>query len=224
MSGGLEIRAQIDTETVRALLLVNGGAAAGLMAMLPNIVDKPGLAALAYGSMGAIAFGALVLALAIVHNRLRRKCSLRHEARDNALKASRNDPSLQYVNPHPPYSGWLARLQTLRDEPKICTWSGIMMWLSLVAFVCAGGCVAGGAWKTLPLGAAPPRAQEAVRSVPRHGALVPLNIDHAERGWEERGGYICVFNFDIGARRYRADVNAGEPSGCPQVIWAGERP
>src|SRR5215470_5247490 len=79
MSNGVDIRASIDTETVRALQFVNGGAAAGLMTLLPAIAEKPGLKELAIGSMYGIAFSAGGLALAIVHNRLRRKCSLAHD-------------------------------------------------------------------------------------------------------------------------------------------------
>jgi len=38
MSNGVEQRAQIDTETVRALLVINGGGAIALLSLLPTIL------------------------------------------------------------------------------------------------------------------------------------------------------------------------------------------
>jgi hypothetical protein len=40
MATGLEIRAQIDQENVKGLLLINGGAAVALLAALPQVFDK----------------------------------------------------------------------------------------------------------------------------------------------------------------------------------------
>ncbi len=42
MTKGLEIRAQIDTEVVKGLLLLNGGGAVALLALLPTVIGKPG--------------------------------------------------------------------------------------------------------------------------------------------------------------------------------------
>ena len=54
----LEVRAAIDTETVRGLQLINGGLAAGLVTMLPTIVKDPNLKELGLlmiaGSMCAV--------------------------------------------------------------------------------------------------------------------------------------------------------------------------
>ena len=42
MTKGLEIRAQVDMENVKGLLLINGGAAVALLAVLPGIFEKSG--------------------------------------------------------------------------------------------------------------------------------------------------------------------------------------
>lgn len=41
MAPGLEIRAQIDSENVKGLLLINGGGAVALIAFLPAVIGKP---------------------------------------------------------------------------------------------------------------------------------------------------------------------------------------
>jgi hypothetical protein len=65
----------------------------------------------------------LGLGAAIVHNHLRRRCSLLHDQHGG----------------NPP-KGTLFRLQ-LRS-PTVCFWSSTFMWLSLVAFLIAGLVVA----------------------------------------------------------------------------------
>ena len=135
MKTGVEIRAAIDTETVRALLVVNGGTAAGLMTLLPLIVEKPSLHAFALGAVGAIMCAAAGLFLAIYHNRLRRKCSLQYDLDSR----SRRRPC-----------SWVPEwMQSVPHEPCICTRSVFAMWLSLVAFIAAAVVVGIGAWASL---------------------------------------------------------------------------
>jgi hypothetical protein len=87
--------------------------------------------------IAAITFGALGLAAAIFHNRLRRKCSLQY---DHAHTAPRD----------PPYTGRiLSRFATEAGEPRVCTRSVIWMYLSFVLFLGALGTVAIGARSTV---------------------------------------------------------------------------
>ncbi len=52
MTKGLEIRAQIDTEVVKGLLLLNGGGAVALLALLPAVIGKPGFEPLSRAILG----------------------------------------------------------------------------------------------------------------------------------------------------------------------------
>ena len=76
MSKGLEIRAQIDSEQVKGLLLINGGAAVALLAFLPTIFGKPNLGPLVDSVLWALGVFQVGIVMAVAHNRLRRVCSL----------------------------------------------------------------------------------------------------------------------------------------------------
>lgn len=123
MADGVERRSQIDTETVKALLLINGGGAIALLSLLPSILDKDGYNSLAL----AILFGVVIfmfgLVSAVIHNRLRRKCSLHYD----------------HYNMKPP-KGVLLGFRL--PEPTICCVSTFFMWASIIAFFLAGLAVA----------------------------------------------------------------------------------
>lgn len=130
-SGGVERRSRIDSETVQGLQLINGGMAAGLVAMLPNILGNSSYSGLSRWMVAGVVFGAVGLVCAVVHSRLRRKCSLEY--------------SKPVANRDPPFTNrWLVKCQTVPREPRICTKSIIAMWSSLTMFllgaavVCAG--------------------------------------------------------------------------------------
>src|SRR4029079_7167265 len=76
MSNGVERRSEIDTETVKALLLINGGGIATLLTGFSQVLGKGGYEPLA----SDILVGVLILmggaVCAVVPNRLRRQCSL----------------------------------------------------------------------------------------------------------------------------------------------------
>src|SRR3954468_13740442 len=78
-SSGMEIRAEMDAEGVKALLLINGGGAVALLALLPQVLDKQAFRPLAVAAIWALLMYVLGLVCAVVHNRLRRKCSLEYE-------------------------------------------------------------------------------------------------------------------------------------------------
>ncbi|MEX0591225.1 MAG: hypothetical protein WD207_09065 [Xanthobacteraceae bacterium] len=150
MADAARQRAQTDTETVRALLLANGGGAVAMLATLPPVLDRDGYEPLAR----AMLFGLLILMIgvvfAIVYNYLRRKCSLEYERHD--------------MNPP---KGRIFGVQLW--EPTVCCVSIVCLWLSVVAFLGAGSFVAATGITTLaevqsqkatgrPGGAADPRA------------------------------------------------------------------
>lgn len=122
MGSTVEIRAGIDTETVRGLQLMNGGLAAALGAMLPNILTSS-LTSLAAWMIVSIGFAAFGLVASVIHNRLRRKCSLQYDA------GAHREPACR--------SALLQSFATVPGEPCICTWSIMWMWTSLGLFILA---------------------------------------------------------------------------------------
>lgn len=117
MADGQEIRAGVDTETVRGLLLINGGGAIALLTFLPGVLQKPELESLARAIIWAVFTFQLGLAFAVIHNRMRRKCSLEY------AKKERVQCSIFGI--------------VLR-EPCVCHWSIGFMWSSIMAFLAAG--------------------------------------------------------------------------------------
>jgi hypothetical protein len=137
MGSSVEIRAQIDTETVRGLQFMNGGSAAALTAMLPSVLQNPGFRPLAVWMIAAICCAGVGLAAAIFHNRLRRKCSLQYDK----PKAARE----------PPYTNFFRRFTTEQGEPRVCTRSIMWMWASFVLFLTTIALVAIGGWSVVRL-------------------------------------------------------------------------
>lgn len=150
MATGLEIRAQIDTENVKGLLLINGGAAIALLAFLPAVIDKPEFVALARAVLWSLLVFQLGLLFAIVHNRLRRVCSLEYEHHE-------------YKPPQCTLLGFKLR------EPCVCMRSTLCMWLSVAAFGIGGINVFLGGLDSLEARAAPNTAAAA------HKVRVPSN-------------------------------------------------
>jgi hypothetical protein len=119
MTKGVEIRAQIDTESVKALLLVNGGGAVALLAFLPSVFSTTDLRPLAEPVTWALFAYQLGLFFAVLHNHWRRRCSLAYEAA---------------VGKPPPCTV----LGRALSEPCVCHRSWACMWLSALAFLVAG--------------------------------------------------------------------------------------
>jgi hypothetical protein len=122
-SSGLERRAQIDADTVKALLLTNGGGAVALLGFVPAIIGRPELAPLASAALVGLVVLMFGLTAAIVHNICRRKCALVWEQH-----------------------GWKPPKGTFLGitlwEPRICAVSTVCKWVSLAAFLSAGAYVA----------------------------------------------------------------------------------
>ena len=142
MSDGMEIRARIDIETVRGLQLINGGMAAGLITLLPTILRDPNYRELGAWMTVAVFFGAVGLVTSVIHNRLRRKCSLEH-----AKKVDNRD--------RPYRLRILVACQSLEGEPRVCTKSVIFMWASLICFFFGAASVGTGFWRTRSVQAEP---------------------------------------------------------------------
>jgi hypothetical protein len=121
LTKGLEIRAQIDTENVKGLLLINGGGAVALLAFLPTVLEKPNLGDLAIAVLWALLAFQVGLMAAVMHNRLRRVCSLVYERHDYVPPRCKLIPA------------WLKR-----SDPCVCAASMCFMWFSLAAFVAGG--------------------------------------------------------------------------------------
>jgi len=120
MADGRETRAAIDSETVRGLLLINGGGAVALLAFLPGVLQKPEFESLARAIIWSVFTFQIGLAFAVVHNRLRRICSLEYAKKDRK-KCSLFGRELR--------------------EPCVCHWSIGFMWGSIVSFLVAGAIV-----------------------------------------------------------------------------------
>lgn len=130
--GSVERRSRIDSETVKAVLFINGGMAAGLIAMLPVVLQQTAVKPLARYMIVAAACAAAGLVAIVVHSRLRRKCSLEYSKR-----AGRQGPYRSRI---------FVACQTVPNEPRVCTNSIIFFWLSVLLF-CAGSLTVGiGAW------------------------------------------------------------------------------
>jgi hypothetical protein len=125
MTKGLEIRAQIDTEVVKGLLLVNGGGAVALLPLLSTVIGKSEFEPLVRAILLALLCFQVGLVCAVVHNRLRRVCSHVYELHD-----------------YQPPPGKLFGIQL--KKPRVCFLSERFMWLSLALFVAAGAVVFAG--------------------------------------------------------------------------------
>jgi hypothetical protein len=119
MTNGVERRSAIDTETVRGLLLINGGGAVALLAFLASVFQQPELRDLARAIVYAVFIMQIGMACAVVHNRLRRVCSLEY-SRAKLRRCVLFGRELR--------------------EPCVCHWSIALMWASILAFL-AGGIV-----------------------------------------------------------------------------------
>ena len=116
VSEGLIIRAQIDSESVRHVMLVNGGGSVALIALLPNVLYTPLVLAVLL-SLSIWLFG---LTLAVIHSVLRRKCSSVYEKNDMAPPVGK---TVLGINP---------------KQPWVCWWCWRTLYASIAAFLIGG--------------------------------------------------------------------------------------
>lgn len=116
ISEGVKVRALIDAESVRNVMLVNGGGSVALLALLPSILGTP----LVLAVLTTLAIWLVGLTLAVVHSVLRRKCSLVHEQHAMKPPAGRRKLGIE------PQAPW------------VCWWSWKCLYLSIIAFLVGG--------------------------------------------------------------------------------------
>lgn len=122
---GKQIRSQIDADNVKGLLWINGGGAALLLTLLPVVLNNSDYAILAKPIIIGIFVFALGTIAVLIHNHLRRRCSLAYDCGKLKFK-----------------------FLCFGVEPKVCHWSNVFMFLSYLFFgiatliVCIRGCVA----------------------------------------------------------------------------------
>lgn len=119
ISEGVKVRAQIDAESVRHVLLVNGGGCVALLALLPSMVGTP----LVFGVLVALAIWLIGLTFAVIHSVLRRKCSLVYE--HHSMNPPHGAPRFG-INPRAPW---------------VCWWSWRCLYGSILAFLLGGAAV-----------------------------------------------------------------------------------
>jgi hypothetical protein len=116
ISDGVKIRAQIDAESVRNVMLVNGGGSVALLALLPSVLGTP----LVIAVLCSLSIWLLGLTFAVIHSVLRRKCSLVFERHD-----MRPPPGCRKLGINP-------------GRPWVCWWSRSCLNAAIVAFVLGG--------------------------------------------------------------------------------------
>lgn len=116
ISEGVKVRAQIDSESVRNVMLVNGGGSVALIALLPNILYTP----LVFAVLVTLSFWLVGLTLAVVHSVLRRKCSLVYEINSMAPPAGKT------------------RFWIKPKAPWVCWWSWKTLYTSISMFLVGG--------------------------------------------------------------------------------------
>lgn len=113
---GIKIRAQIDNEAVRNVMLVNGGGSVALIALLPNILYTP----LVFAVLATLSIWLAGLTLAVIHSILRRKCSLIHERYKMSPPKGR------------------PKFGIAPGVPWVCWWSWKALYVSIAAFLLGG--------------------------------------------------------------------------------------
>ena len=79
MATGLEISAQIDAETAKELLFINGGGVAVMLTLVAVFLQHKGGERMAYAILAGVLILTFGLFFAVLHNRCLRRCSLVYE-------------------------------------------------------------------------------------------------------------------------------------------------
>jgi hypothetical protein len=112
----------MDNESIRALILINGGGAVALATALPTILDSARFWHLAVPMMVGVLVMAIGLVAAVVSNHFRRGCSLVYE--QHGMR---------------PPKGTLFGFAL--NSPMDCFASRVSFWLSVGAFLFAVGLI-----------------------------------------------------------------------------------
>lgn len=133
LSEGAKIRAQIDNEQIRALLLINGGGAITLLTILPKAFELADMKFMAKPILVALVSLMCGLVFAVISNQFRRHCSLNYD----------------FHNYNPP-RGKIFGIPLW--APTICALGQCLMWFSVAAFLFAGVYLAGCTWNAASIG------------------------------------------------------------------------
>lgn len=109
---GKQRRSQIDTENVKGLLFINGGGATALLTFLPYVLNNSTYKDLAIFITVGLFLCSTGLITALIHNHLRRRCSLAYESAK---------PRKKFLGIGMP-------------EPLVCHFSHLFMWSSYICF------------------------------------------------------------------------------------------
>jgi hypothetical protein len=121
-AGGAQ-RAQTDVETLRGLLIANGGGAVALLLALSPVIDRAGFEPVVFAMLVGIVVFMLGVVLAILYNHFRRQCSLQYSQHGST----------------PPPGAILGRQL---KEPMVCFAYRACLYLSLLCFIGTGMYVA----------------------------------------------------------------------------------
>lgn len=135
LSEGVHIRAQIDADSMKAMLAVAGGGAVGLLTFLPYVLGKPCMQGITAGVIWGLMSLVTSVVLCIVHNVLRRLCSSVYER--------------AWKDGGQPAPGKILWFYQLKKHPRVCLWSWAFLWLAVVAFAAGAAFVGAGAYETL---------------------------------------------------------------------------
>ena len=119
-SDGVKIRAEIDTQSMRAVLTVAAGGSVALLAFLPYLLGNPDMHSFARFVVAAFILYQLSLVLCLVHNVLRRHCSSTYE--DAWREEKQPDPG-QFLG------------IKLKKHPTVCFYGWLSLWLAIGAFI-----------------------------------------------------------------------------------------
>lgn len=122
---GIDRRAEIDAQTVKALLLIHGGGAVALLTFLPTVLGEPAYEPLLGGTLWALCSLFVGLIITVLHNHYRRRCSLEFERHGG------NPPACDRLP--------LSLFKFRDDPPCICRLSVILRGASILALMVAGG-------------------------------------------------------------------------------------
>jgi hypothetical protein len=159
MSDAANRFSKIDVETVRGLLIANGGGAVAMLALVPSVLDRPGYESVAWAMLLGMLIMVIGVALAIAHNHFRRECMAQEapaqqpgrlqnqpnqqQSHQSSFQSNQqqgqqqNQPGGQSSFSRPAAPAPAARAK----RPIACLLSLICMWSSVASFIGAGAFV-----------------------------------------------------------------------------------
>jgi hypothetical protein len=123
-SEGVKLRAEMDNQTAKAMLLLNGGGAAALLSFLSSVLNGK-VPQLGLPIVVAAFLMCLGLLAAVAHNINRRKCSLEYE---NYWSKGAQPPSKPIVCARSERLLTASMAMFLAAITLLAIWSGYILW------------------------------------------------------------------------------------------------